>query len=64
MNTFLSALSFMVGIAGTAYMAGYFWSLGKSGASKHKKVCDVCFRDIEKVNRLLRDRELKNDEKN
>jgi hypothetical protein len=33
---------------------GYFRALGTNAVTKHKKVCDVCFRDIQRVNEALR----------
>jgi hypothetical protein len=37
-----------------AYAWGYFRALGYTVASKHKKVCDMCFCDIQRVNEMLR----------
>lgn len=35
------------------YSLGYMWQLGKNKAVKTKKVCDVCFRDIQMLHNAL-----------
>lgn len=44
-------------LLGGFYALGFMWEMGRNKASKHKKVCDVCFRDIARVNQALRDAE-------
>jgi len=38
---------------------GYVWELGKNRATKHKKLCDLCFRDIGRWNEEVKRQEAK-----
>ncbi|MET3349012.1 UNVERIFIED_ORG: hypothetical protein ABID57_000681 [Arthrobacter sp. UYEF1] len=35
------------------YLLGYVWEMGRNAATKHRKVCDVCYRDIKRINEQL-----------
>lgn len=35
------------------FLIGFFVELGKSMATKYKKVCDICFRDIERFKKAI-----------
>lgn len=38
---------------GWSVIIGYGFERGRNAATKHRKVCDVCFRDIERINAEL-----------
>lgn len=54
MKDLIASLAWAGIFIGAAYAWGYFRALGANAVTKHKKVCDMCFRDIERVNELLR----------
>lgn len=50
-NAFRVAIAFS--IYGWCVIIGYGFERGRNAATKHRKVCDVCFRDIERFNAEL-----------
>jgi hypothetical protein len=54
MKSLVSGLVWAGMFIGLAWSWGYFSAVGRAKATRHKKVCDLCFRDIERVNKRLR----------
>jgi hypothetical protein len=54
MNSLLAQVLAVLALAGGMYGLGYCWEAGRGRATKYKKVCDICFRDIHQVNEFLR----------
>lgn len=56
-RTLALGLAVMFAVYGWCVVIGYGFERGKNLATKHRKVCDVCFRDISKVNAYLAQRQ-------
>jgi hypothetical protein len=51
----LYGLYILVALYGICITVGYGFESGRQRATKHRKVCDICFRDIKRWNKAYKE---------